>query len=95
MENEIKIKRAFTETFVILNELNFYNKIPDELKMIIECNYDSNLIISFDKDIPLFNQISNDITRNLITYIYFTYIDKDNSHFYESELNNIWNNMDN
>ena len=89
MENEIKIREAFTETFIILNELSLYNRLPNEFKKIIESNYDSNYKFSFNKDIPLFNQINNDITRNLITYIYINYINKDNNQFFENEINNI------
>ncbi len=95
MENEIKIREAFTETFIILNELSLYNKLPNEFKKIIESNYDSNYKFSFNKDIPLFNQINNDITRNLITYIYINYINKDNNQFFENEINNILNEVNN
>ena len=95
MENEIKIREAFTETFIILNELSLYNRLPNELKKIIESNYDSNYKFSFNKDIPLFNQINNDITRNLITYIYINYINKDNNQFFENEINNILNELNN
>lgn len=95
MENKIKIKEAFTETFIILNELSLYNRLPNELKKIIESNYDSNYKFSFNKDIPLFNQINNDITRNLITYIYINYINKDNNQFFENEINNILNEVNN
>ncbi len=95
MENEIKIREAFTETFIILNELSLYNRLPNEFKKIIESNYDSNYKFSFNKDIPLFNQINNDITRNLITYIYINYINKDNNQFFENEINNILNEVNN
>ena len=95
MENEIKIREAFTETFIILNELSLYNRLPNEFKKIIESNYDSNYKFTFNKDIPLFNQINNDITRNLITYIYINYINKDNNQFFENEINNILNEVNN
>ena len=95
MENEIKIRKAFTETFIILNELSLYNRLPKEFKKIIESNYDSNYKFSFNKDIPLFNQINNDTTRNLITYIYINYINKDNNQFFENEINNILNEVNN
>ena len=91
MENEIKIRKAFTETFTILNDLNLYNRLPNEFKTIIESNYDVNYKFSFNKNIPLFNQINNDITRNLITYIYINYINRDNNinHFFANEINDI------
>ena len=69
--------------------MSLYNRLPNEFKKIIESNYDSNYKFSFNKDIPLFNQINNDITRNLITYIYINYINKDNNQFFENEINNI------
>lgn len=97
MENEIKIKEAFTETFIILNELGLYNRLPNEFKKVIELNYDVNYKFSFNKTAPLFNQINNDITRNLITYIYINYINKDNNinHFFENEINEILNGTNN
>ena len=95
MENKIKIREAFTETFIILNELSLYNRLPNEFKKIIESNYDSNYKLSLNNDIHLFNQINNDITRNLITYIYINYINKDNNQFFENEINNILNEVNN
>lgn len=97
MENEIKIREAFTETFIILNNLGLYNRLPNEFKKIIESNYDDNYKFSFNMDIPLFNQINNDITRNLITYIYINYINKDNNinNFFENEINDILNETNN
>lgn len=97
MENEIKIRKAFTETFIILNNLGLYNRLPSEFKKIIESNYDDNYKFSFNVDIPLFNQINNDITINLITYIYINYINKDNNinNFFKNEINDILNEMDN
>ena len=91
MENEIKTKEAFTETFIILNELSMYNRLPRDFQRIIESNYYNNYKFSFNKNIPLFKQINNDITRNLITYIYINYIDKDNKEFFENEINSIIN----
>ena len=93
MENKVKINEAFTETYVVLNRLNLYNRIPDELKKLIETNYDANYKFSFDKEMPLFNQINNDITRNLLTYIYTTYINSNSkvSEYLENEINNILN----
>ena len=95
MENEIRIKEAFTETYIILNELGLYNRLPNELKTIIESDYDNNYNFSFNKEIPLFNQINNDITRNLITYIYINYINKENNQFFENEIKKIINEVNN
>ena len=55
----------------------------------------NNYKFSFNKDIPLFNQINNDITKNLITYIYVNYINKDNNQYFENEINNILNEVNN
>ena len=91
MENKMKIIEAFTESFIILNELGLYDRLPDEFKKIIESNCDNNYKFTFNKDIPLFNQVNNSITRNLLTYIYINYIDKDNKQFIEDEINAILN----
>ena len=89
MENVEKIREAFTETYIILNDLNLYNRLPNDFKKLIEFNYTNDHKFSFNKDIPLFKQVDNSVTRNLITYIYINYIDKDNKQFFENEINSI------
>lgn len=91
MESEVEVRKAFTEAFVILTNLELYDRLPLEFKKVIESNMDVNHTFSFDKNIPLFNQVENNVTRNLITYIYVNYIDKDNKEFFQDELNNILN----
>ena len=88
MENKIEDKAALKEAYIVLNELKLYDKISPELKELIESNMDNNHIFAFDKNMPLFNQISNVVTRNILTYVYTTYINKSNdSDNYFTDLN--------
>jgi len=93
MENEVNVKKAFNETYIILNELKLYNKIPDELKSLIEINRDDKYEFHFNKNVPLFNQVDNQTTRNLITYIFINYINSNNKNnvFLKKEIDDILN----
>ncbi len=90
MENKV-VRDAFKEAYIVLNELDLYKRLPAKLKSRIEETMDPNHTFSFDKNIPLFNQVNNDVTRNLLTYIYISYINNDNGtdEFFEDELNEI------
>ena len=90
MENKV-VRDAFKEAYIVLNELDLYKRLPVKLKSRIEETMDPNHTFSFDKNIPLFNQVNNDVTRNLLTYIYISYINNDNGtdEFFEDELNEI------
>lgn len=90
MENKV-VRDAFKEAYIVLNELDLYKRLPAKLKSRIEETMDPNHTFSFDKNIPLFNQVNNDVTRNLLTYIYISYINNNNGtdEFFEDELNEI------
>ncbi len=90
MENKV-VRDAFKEAYIVLNEIDLYKRLPAKLKSRIEETMDPNHTFSFDKNIPLFNQVNNDVTRNLLTYIYISYINNDNGtdEFFEDELNEI------
>jgi len=90
MESKIEIKNIFTEVHVILNELKLYDKIPNELKELIEYNLNNKYEFNFNKNIPLFNQVTNQTTRNLLTYIYINYINNNNK-FLKNEIDDILN----
>ena len=96
MENKIdniELKKAFTETFIILNQLNLYNRLPNEFKNYIEQNLIIEHKFSFNQKIPLFEQVDNKITKNLLTYIYINYINTDENvnKFFEEEIIKIIN----
>jgi hypothetical protein len=88
---ETKIKNALTEVYTILNKLDFYSKIPTEFRNYIENNRNKNYSFNFNENMPLFNQITNENTRLLISYIYMKYINtsSEESEFYEQEINEI------
>ena len=73
MENNID-RDALKEVYIILNELDLYNRIPVELQEYIDENKSDEHTFSFDKDKPLFNQVKNTKTSLLLTYLYTQYI---------------------
>ena len=95
MENKKQIE-AFTETYIILNELKQYNKLPDGLKNIIEEKVNNNYKFTFDRNIPLFEQVTNTTTKNLLTYVYLNYINTDYKidRFFKEEIDEILNEED-
>lgn len=74
MEDRKIDKNALTEVYVILNQLELYSKIPMEFQKYIYENKNNNYDFVFNKEVPLFNQLSNDTTRILLSYIYIKYI---------------------
>lgn len=92
METKID-NNALTETYVILNKLKLYYKLPDEFQKYIEMNKNNDYNFDFNENIPLFNQLKNDTTKNLISFIYIKYINdsEKNSQFYEHEIEEILN----
>lgn len=73
LENKID-KNALTEVYIILMELNLFSKLPEEFQLFIVGNKNNDYMFTFDKKIPLFNQLENDTTRVLLSYIYIKYI---------------------
>ena len=50
MEITIETRRAFKETFVILKELGFYQRIPQKLQELIDKNKDDSYEFTFDRN---------------------------------------------
>ncbi len=74
MENFNISKQALRETYIILNKLNLYERIPKEFQSYIEENQDENYESSFNQQIPLFEQVKNEDTKKLLTYFFIKYI---------------------
>lgn len=74
MEDKKIDNKSLTEVYVILNELGLYKNIPKEFQEFIIENKNNDYSFSFDKKMPLFNQLKNDNTRVLLSYIYVKYI---------------------
>lgn len=66
------------EIYVILKKLNLINKLPRQLLEYIYTNQDLFHKFDFDEEIPLIYQIDNEKTKEMITYIYLKYINKNN-----------------
>ena len=77
MEDKIKDKQALTEVYTVLNELKLFNKIPSKIWKYIVNNKDNNYTFTFDRNRPLYYQITNDNTGFLLSYLTAKYINKD------------------
>lgn len=82
---------ALSEIFIILNELKLYNKLPNEFRIYIEINKNNDHKFTFNRDILLFNQVENETTKILLSYIYINYINRDskNNDFYLNQVKEI------
>lgn len=69
--------KSCKELYVILNKLNLFYKLPEELQQYISNNQDISYKYDFNTDIPLIYQIKNETTKELISYIYLKYINTD------------------
>ena len=69
-------KKAYMETYIILKELELLNELPDEVKQNLINNKANNYKFSFNQEIPLYEQIEDDDTKALISYLYLKYINK-------------------
>ncbi len=74
--NNVIDRKAYYQTYVILKNLDLLNELPEEIKKFIINNSESDEEFSFDQDIPLFEQIDNEKTEALLSYIYLKYINK-------------------
>lgn len=74
MENFNISKQALRETYIILNKLNLYDRIPKEFQNYIEENQDENYESSFNQQMPLFEQVKIEETKKLLTYLFIKYI---------------------
>lgn len=65
---------VYTEIYVILNKLGFFDKLPSELKKYIEENKSTSYEYDFDMNIPLIYQIDNKKTKAYLLYLFLKYI---------------------
>lgn len=62
------------EVYVILTRLGLYNRIPEKMRVYIEENQNLEHNFDFNENIPLFYQLENSETKNLLTYFFVKYI---------------------
>lgn len=67
-------ENAYRETYIILNKLNLYNRIPEKLRTHIEEKQNIEHEYDFNEKMPLFYQIENIDTKNFLTYLFIKYI---------------------
>lgn len=74
--NNIIDNETYYETYTILKQLNLLEELPDDIKtqIISKGNLEGNF--SIDRDIPLYEQIDNEQTKILLSYLYLKYINK-------------------
>lgn len=65
---------SFREVYVILNRLNLYNRIPKEIQDYIEENQNIQHKFDFNEKIPLYEQLDNEGTKGMLTYLFIKYI---------------------
>ena len=63
-------KKAYSETYIILKELELLNDLPDEVKQNLINNKANNYKFSFNQEIPLYEQIEDDTNFIFIFKIY-------------------------
>ena len=59
-----------------MKELELLNDLPDEVKQNLINNKANNYKFSFNQEIPLYEQIEDEDTKTLISYLYLKYINK-------------------
>lgn len=74
--NSVIDKKAYYETYIILKNLDLIGEIPEEIRMQLINNGESDEQFSFDQNVPLFEQIDNEKTKALLSYLYLKYINK-------------------
>lgn len=69
-------KKAYSETYIIFTKLELLNDLPDEVKQNLINNKANNYKFSFNQKIPLYEQVEDEGTKTLISYLYLKYINK-------------------
>lgn len=67
-------KDVCREVYIILNKLDLYNRLPEELRAYIEKNQNMEYKFDFNEKAPLFYQISSNETKSFLTYVFIKYI---------------------
>ena len=62
------------EVYVILTKLNLYNRLPEELREYIQGNQNINYNFDFNEKMPLYYQLSNNDTKDFLTFLFIKYI---------------------
>ena len=68
---------ACKKIYVILNELNLFNNLPDDKQIFIREKRDPNYKFDYNKNMPLEEQIQDKETRIVLSYLFLKYINKD------------------
>lgn len=71
-----KYNVAYAESNVILKKLNLINKLPENIRKILE-SFDGKCDFEFDENIPIFEQVKNEETSDVLMYLYIKYICED------------------
>lgn len=75
MINKIN-KKAYLEAYIILKKLELLDELPTEIKENLMNNRVNDYTFSFNQEFPLYEQIENEETKALISYLYLKYINK-------------------
>ena len=69
-------KKAYLEAYIILKKLELLDELPSEIKENLINNRVNDYTFSFNQEIPLYEQIENEETKALLSYLYLKYINK-------------------
>ena len=66
--------KALREVYIILERLNMLDEIPKEFVDYMKKEQDLSHDFTFNENVPLINQLENENTKMLITYLVDKYI---------------------
>ena len=69
-------KKNYAEAYIILNKLNLFKNLPEDIQKVIIKEKDPNHEIVLDETIPLQFQIEDIKTVELLTYMYLKYFEQ-------------------
>lgn len=70
-------KKAYTEVYTILSKLNLFSELPNNIKNEIIYQKNNDYYFDINVNIPLNEQVQNQNTLDIISYLYVKYLCKD------------------
>lgn len=74
--NNVIDRKSYYQTYYILKKLDLLNELPEDIRLFIINNAEKDEEFSFDQDVPLYEQVDNEKTKALLSYLYIKYINK-------------------
>lgn len=74
--NNVIDRKSYYQTYFILKKLDLLNELPEDIRLFIINNAEKDEEFSFDQDVPLYEQVDDEKTKALLSYLYIKYINK-------------------